>query len=206
MDSMSHTTVASHLLSYLEKEDGVTFDKKAFFYGNLKPDLSGEYLNRQTRHYPSLLFDDVMQRIRDFVAEFHIGAINGAKLSEELGVICHYITDFFTFPHNDDIYQHGLFAHYVYEKRTSFTIRRHIDDARFDRWAQPMQAQTSVEGLITAISEHHALYVAQGHHGIADDVHHICQMLVTVVRSLICVTCPQAVELPLPAVAAVCSA
>ena len=112
MDSFCHTTVASRLLDFVEQTEGVTFDRKAFYFGNLKPDLKGEYLTK--RHYPSLMFEEVMQKIRDFVRNFCISAVNGARLSEALGEICHYVTDFFSFPHNDTIYERSLFAHYIY--------------------------------------------------------------------------------------------
>ena len=54
MDSVSHTTVAHYLLDYVETTNGVSFNRKAFMFGNLKPDLKGEYLTK--RHYPSLMF------------------------------------------------------------------------------------------------------------------------------------------------------
>ncbi len=196
VDSMSHTTVAHYLLDYVEKNDGVSFDKKAFVYGNLKPDLKGEYLTK--RHYPSLMFEEVMQRIRDFASRFRIGRDNGARISEELGVICHYITDFFTFPHNDDIYEHGLFAHYVYEKRTSLTIRKRIDETSFCDWAEPLLADIpqTTEELISSITEQHRSYVTQPEHSISDDVIHICRILTTVVMSLFRITCTAVADMP----------
>ena len=188
MDSVSHTTVARYLLDYVEKTDGVSFDRKAFCFGNLKPDLKGEYLTK--RHYPSLMFDEVMQRIRDFVQNFCICQRNGAKLSEELGVICHYITDFFSFPHNDNIYEHGLLAHYIYEKQTSLTIRRRIDETKFADWVQRMLADIpqSPDELIQFLTEKHQSYAAQATHTINDDIVHICRMLTTVVFSMIRMT------------------
>ena len=62
MDSVSHTTVAHYLLDYVETTNGVSFNRKAFMFGNLKPDLKGEYLTK--RHYPSLMFEEVMQRMQ----------------------------------------------------------------------------------------------------------------------------------------------
>ena len=185
MDSVSHTTVAHYLLDYVEKNDGVSFDRKAFCFGNLKPDLKGEYLTK--RHYPSLMFDEVMQRIRDFIKRFSVCKENGAKLSEELGVICHYITDFFSFPHNDDIYEHGLFAHYIYEKKTGITIHWRINETKFDCWAQhqPEKLPQSADALIGFLSEQHRRYTAQATHTISDDIKHICYVLAAVVRSVI---------------------
>lgn len=199
MDSVSHTTVAHYLLDYVEKTDGVSFDRKAFVFGNLKPDLKGEYLTK--RHYPSLMFEEVMQRIRDFAAKFHIGEHNGARISEELGVICHYITDFFSFPHNDDIYEHGLFAHYVYEKRTSFTLFKRINEEKFDGWAKPLMADIpqTPDALIASITAQHKSYVAQPEHSISDDVFHICRMLTTVVMSMIRITCTVVADMPVKA-------
>lgn len=185
MDSVSHTTVAHYLLDYVEKTDGVSFDRKAFCFGNLKPDLKGEYLTK--RHYPSLMFDEVMQRIRDFVKGFSICANNGAKLSEELGVICHYITDFFSFPHNDDIYGRGLLAHYIYEKKTGITIYWRINETKFDCWAQHRleELPQSPDALIRFLTEQHRSYTAQASHTIGDDIMHICYVLAAVVRSII---------------------
>lgn len=182
MDSFSHTTVASGLLDYLEQAEGVTFDRKAFYFGNLKPDLKGEYLTKP--HFPSLMFEEVMQKIRDFVENFRIEAVNGARLSEALGEICHYITDFFSFPHNDTIYEHGLFAHYVYEKRTALGIRGRVTEDCF-AGRMPYQFPATADALIQEIRERHNAYTQQPQHGIADDIRQICAMLALIVASLV---------------------
>ena len=182
MDSFSHTTVASGLLDYLEQTEGVTFDRKAFYFGNLKPDLKGEYLTKP--HFPSLMFEEVMQKIRDFVKNFRIEKVNGAQLSEALGEICHYITDFFSFPHNDTIYEHGLFAHYVYEKRTSMGIRGRVtEDCVAGRTSYRFPATT--EDLIEEIRVRHEAYTQQPQHGISDDIRQICAMLALIAGSLV---------------------
>ena len=67
-----------------------------------------------------------MEKIRTFTHKYTIGRTNGRELSVDLGEICHYMTDFFTYPHNDDIYEHNLLAHYVYEKRVALVIRRRM--------------------------------------------------------------------------------
>lgn len=182
MDSFSHTTVASCLLDYMEQAEGVTFDRKAFYFGNLKPDLKGEYLTK--RHYPSLMFEEVMQKIRDFVQRFRIQTANGARLSEALGEICHYITDFFSFPHNDTIYDHSLLAHYIYEKRTALRIRSHVTMERFSDGTGDGYPATTEE-LIREIRMRHAAYTCQPKHGIVDDVEQICAILALFVGSLV---------------------
>ncbi len=182
MDSVSHTRIARILLPYIEESCGVTFDNAAFIYGNLKPDLTGTYLTK--RHNPSVMYDEVMDMIRDFVRTYTIGTTNGRDLSVDLGVICHYVTDFFTYPHNDDIYGRCLLAHYIYEKRTSLRIAQRVDARKFERWVAPVIPPFTVEALIGRIGEMHARYKDEKP-SIANDMVYICQITAMVVLSII---------------------
>ena len=150
MDSVSHIRVANLLMDYVEQTCGVTFDQSGFIYGNLKPDLTGTYLTK--RHNPSIMMDEVMEKIRTFTHKYTIGRTNGRELSVDLGEICHYMTDFFTYPHNDDIYEHNLLAHYVYEKRVALVIRRRMTEDKFEKWASPIIPPTTVDTLVNRIS------------------------------------------------------
>ncbi len=76
MDSVSHIRVAHLLLDYVEQTCGVTFDQSGFVYGNLKPDLTGTYLTK--RHNPSIMMDEVMEKIRAFTEKYTIGPVNGS--------------------------------------------------------------------------------------------------------------------------------
>ena len=166
MDSVSHIRVANLLMDYVEQTCGVTFDPSGFVYGNLKPDLTGTYLTK--RHNPSIMMDEVMDKIRAFAEKYTIAPTNGRELSVDLGEICHYMTDFFTYPHNDDIYTHP---------------------------------PTSVDALLNRITDMHDAYRAAGrHHGIDDDLVHICRATATVVLSIISIVYEQ-VEETAPALA-----
>lgn len=187
MDSVSHVRVAHLLLDYVEQTCGVTFDRGGFVYGNLKPDLTGTYLTK--RHYPSLMFDEVMDKIRSFTDRYTIGPENGHELSVDLGEICHFMTDFFTYPHNDDIYDRNLLAHYVYEKRIALVIRRRMTEARFERWAGPIIPPLTVDALISRIESMHGRYRAQERrHCIDDDIMHVCRATAMLVLSVISIT------------------
>lgn len=199
MDSVTHIRVANLLMDYVEQTCGVTFDQSGFLYGNLKPDLTGTYLKK--RHNPSIMMDEVMDKIRDFTKKYTIGAVNGHDLSVDLGEICHFMTDFFTYPHNDDIYDRNLLAHYIYEKRVGLVIRRRITEAKFEQWASPIIPPTSVDALISRISTMHNDYCAAGHrHGIDDDLIHICRATAMVVLSIINILYEE-VEVPATVVA-----
>ena len=199
MDSVSHIRVANLLLDYVEQTCGVTFEQSAFIYGNLKPDLTGTYLTK--RHYPSLMMDEVMDKIRAFAAKYTIGPTNGHDLSVDLGEICHFMTDFFTFPHNDDIYEHNLLAHYLYEKRIAMCIRRRMTEAKFEHWASPIIPPTTLDALITRIGSMHEQYRTQTRrHCIDDDLVHVCRITAMVVLAMVNITYEQ-VEASVPVIA-----
>ena len=142
-----------------------------------------------------------MDKIRTFTDRYTIGPVNGSELSVDLGEICHFMTDFFTYPHNDDIYERNLLAHYVYEKRVALVIRRRMTEARFEEWASPIIPPVSVDGLISRIGSMHDTYRAAGRrHGINDDLVHICRATAMVVLSIINIVYEQ-VEVPAAALA-----
>ena len=199
MDSVSHIRVAHLLMDYVEQTCGVTFDSSGFVYGNLKPDLTGTYLTK--RHNPSIMMDEVMDKIRAFTEKYTIGPVNGRELSVDLGEICHCMTDFFTYPHNDDIYERNLLAHYLYEKRVALVIRRRMTEDKFEQWASPIIPPTTVDALIARIGSMHDAYrAADRHHGINDDLVHICRATAMVVLSIISIVYEQ-VEVPASVIA-----
>lgn len=199
MDSVSHIRVAHLLMDYVEQTCGVTFDSSGFVYGNLKPDLTGTYLTK--RHNPSIMMDEVMDKIRAFTEKYTIGPVNDRELSVDLGEICHYMTDFFTFPHNDDIYERNLLAHYLYEKRVALVIRRRMTEDKFEQWASPIIPPTTVDALIARIGSMHDAYrAADRRHGINDDLVHICRATAMVVLSIISIVYEQ-VEVPASVIA-----
>lgn len=88
--------------------------------------------------------------------------------------------------------------HYIYEKQTSLTIRRRINEAKFNGWAHnaPAKLPATPDALIAYISEQHRSYVAQETHTINDDISHICCVLTAVVLSIIGMTCTAIERLP----------
>lgn len=184
MDSLSHTRVAKLLLSHVAERCGVTFDEAGFLYGNLKPDLTGTYLTK--RHYPSLMYDEVMEKLRVFLETYTLSEHNGHDLSVDLGEICHYLTDFFCYPHNDDIYDRSLLMHYIYEKRICVGLRHRLTDAKFNSWAAPIVPAPSLDALERRIERlHHRYKYYTVHHCIENDIEYITQVVTILLLSVI---------------------
>ncbi len=201
MDSLSHTRVAKLLLAYVQENCGVTFDETGFFYGNLKPDLTGTYLTK--RHYPSVMYEEVMGKLQSFLEKYSIGDVNGYELSVDLGEICHYLTDFFCYPHNDDIYDRNLLMHYIYEKRIFVKLRHRLTQERFNSWADPVVPVCSFEALENRIDRlHHRYKYYTVHHCIENDLQYITQAVTILLLSVVQIAyVGEAVPMPAAALA-----
>ena len=80
-------------------------------------------------------------------------------------------------------------------------IRRRMTEAKFELWVSPIIPPTSVDALLNRITTMHDAYRAPSrHHGIDDDLVHICRATATVVLSIISIVYEQ-VEETAPALA-----
>jgi hypothetical protein len=109
MNFLTHIMISKALYRQLSKR--MDLDRAAFSYGNIKPDLSPKCL-RDPHLLENYLFI-VATRSNQL-----IGKNPGQKeFSADLGVICHYICDFFCYYHLDRRLYHRLFNHFMYEVR-----------------------------------------------------------------------------------------
>jgi len=107
MNFLTHIMFSRTLYRHLSKE--MDLDRKAFFYGNIKPDLSPQCLRNPhiLENYLFPVYYDSNRLIQQNppVKEFSV----------ELGVICHHICDFFCYSHQNHTIYHKLFYHLFYE-------------------------------------------------------------------------------------------
>ncbi|HWQ79000.1 MAG TPA: zinc dependent phospholipase C family protein [Anaerovoracaceae bacterium] len=109
MNFFTHIMISKAL--YRQLSQRMELDPKAFSYGNIKPDLSPKCLRD-----PHLLENYLLIVSND--SNRLIGENPELKqFSTDLGVICHYICDFFCFCHLDSRIYHRLLFHFIYELR-----------------------------------------------------------------------------------------
>ena len=101
-----HHTIGKNVCSEL-RESGLYIHEKLFLFGNLFPDLIHSYLWRRheykdSREYIRKKLEKIKKRPWAF--SFH------------LGIISHYICDYFCYPHST-CYKSGFIQHILYEIR-----------------------------------------------------------------------------------------
>lgn len=119
MMSLTHVLYAKEILEHISLKYGINLKGYSLIYGSVKPDVSILFLGK-TKHYFDVSLDMVCES-----ANIMISAINSKEeieakaFARELGVILHYIADFFCRVHNDinGTSHSENFRHILYEQR-----------------------------------------------------------------------------------------
>ncbi len=121
MKSTSHFAMGHLLYAALQKR-GIYLNRIAFVYGNIAPDYAPTML--VPTHFGKACtraVDDISSNL----SELHLnnsGRVS-AEYSKQLGIMCHYICDYFCFAHNKD-FTGSLKQHVAYENRLDSYLRR----------------------------------------------------------------------------------
>ena len=114
----THLTISNALIENLDSSKSFFISEKNFIYGNIKPDMTSKYVLH--KHYLKESFDKIKKKIKslcklslDFIEKY----FSISKFSQELGVICHFLCDFFCVPHSQRWeFSHSFKKHVIYEK------------------------------------------------------------------------------------------
>lgn len=113
----THNIIAHHMYEQINKSLNIKLNKNMLAYGNMKPDIAPRL--KAKKHYMEPTFDfvldEIVRLIDDGLSE-NIISIN--KFSTRLGVITHFLSDFFCLPHYDrEYFSDKLMEHMLYEKK-----------------------------------------------------------------------------------------
>ncbi|NLV85676.1 MAG: zinc dependent phospholipase C family protein [Clostridiales bacterium] len=121
MKSTSHFAMG-HLLYASLQARGVHLNRIAFVYGNIAPDYAPQLLF--PTHFGKVCFravDGIAKELSQLPLD-ESGRVN-AEYSKQLGIMCHFICDYFCFAHNKG-FSGGLAQHVAYENRLDLYLRR----------------------------------------------------------------------------------
>ena len=112
----THKAMGENIIKYANTKSVYLINDKRFIWGNVKPDCIPKY--KFKKHYFDESIDMIVEKIiylssltlEDVYYNMTIG-----KFSEELGVICHFLCDFFCAPH-----------YYRWEFKSTSAVKHHM--------------------------------------------------------------------------------
>ena len=147
----SHLSVASMIANELKKH-GLLLNKKNFMFGSIKPDISS--MLKKHPHKINHSLDFIMQRTFALFSQDVLEDIK--EFSYQLGIICHYITDFFTFAHNS-FFQGPFSEHLAYERSLNNYVKRIAKSD--DRTSIMYNISDSIEAFKDYLKNMHSVYM-----------------------------------------------
>ena len=176
MRKKSHIAVAAFLSRELQLEE-LTKYRKSFYLGSILPDLTPSIVTEP--HQFGITFENLKTKMQE-ISQISDAEEQQRSLWRSIGVILHYLADYFTFPHNDS-YTGNLKDHCVYEGDLKHQMRAYVAsrDARviFEKQCRIMTESVSLADLFENIEKAHREYMNQGSvHTPKDD----CRWILTV--------------------------
>lgn len=184
MRKKSHISLAGYLVRELQMEE-LEQHKKAFYLGSILPDLTPKMLT--SPHEFDTSFEKLQESICDLVAGAEDEECKDRVLWRRIGVIMHYLADYFTFPHNVS-FDGSLKDHCLYERDMKYQLREYVRTREAEQIFRSQRHQGkrlhSMEELFRYIERTHRAYMRK-EHSVADDCRWIIELCSRVLISIV---------------------
>lgn len=157
MRKKSHISVAKGVITGLDMH--ARFPHRLSLYiGSIWPDCIPSFITK--RHTIEETFEIFEKRMEKFIRKFNAKKDMGIMSTWRMGVVLHYIADYFTFPHNAH-YTGGFKEHCVYEEALKKRMYRFVDGIKPFSYSDSVHVLPSKKHISDFILERHEQYRLQ---------------------------------------------
>lgn len=156
MRKKSHISLAKYLMNsngmeYLQQY------KKSFYLGSILPDCTPSFVTR--RHSIDETLDILRKEIDKITIQYNFEKGLSTYYCRHLGIITHYVADYFTFPHNK-IFPGNLKDHCTYEADLKHAIRSYVKSEEAQKVREKNGSFHTTDEIISFIKAAHNEYLA----------------------------------------------
>lgn len=153
MDTTLHGRIAYVLAKDIENKYGISINKRSFILGSMLPDINP--ILRFKSHNKNRIQDEVYDWLLELFK--HKGAMD-ERFYKKLGIILHFIADFFCTPHNSK-FKGNLIEHEIYEKVQDFKWGFKLSSILEEIDEKDLCPILDYEDLIDYINDLHTFYM-----------------------------------------------
>lgn len=140
MNFLSHLFISKALHHHLIKN--MNLDKKAFMYGNIKPDLPSKCFGK-----PHIL-ENYLATICENSNQLMNTKSSLKQYSSKLGEICHFICDFFCHYHFDKVIYKKSLHHFIYEIRLHLVLCKILFKQKLKQFPYVKKARKDISSIV----------------------------------------------------------
>lgn len=173
----THMIMANNIIKQASYKKNSLINKNRFMWGNLKPDCASKY--KFKKHYYDESIEMIIEKIKELsslsVSEIY-NDFGKKKFSGELGVICHFICDYFCLPHNQRWeFKKAIKRHVKYENTLAKIAKAYVPIGRMDA---NLQLNEINEFIINNIKEYEK---EKGYVRDLEYSHFVCNSIVNLI-------------------------
>lgn len=129
-------------------KNGVRVRKFSFNYGSIKPDLIMNFKKIPHNYISSVdyIIDEINNLIEDTSTRKEL---RKKEFAVRLGIINHYVADFFCMPHNKNLVKKNFISHIIYEKEIGMICKK-INVQKLLKFLNDNQIKISSEESVIA--------------------------------------------------------
>ena len=194
MRKKSHVSLANHIIGECAAENRI-LHTGAFKLGSLAPDLVPSFITK--KHQIGETFDILEKKTYKILDTYDRGKGLNKRRTKDMGVITHYIADYFTFPHNEQ-YEGSLKDHMHYEKELITALNNYVSSIDVDAPDKVMDVVflencSSAEDIFRYIRQSHNIYICMRQQRISSGqicsistlVESDCEYIIRICRNVI---------------------
>lgn len=155
MRKKSHISLAKYIINNMHTEE-LRIHKKAFYIGSILPDCVPSFITR--KHSIDETFHILREEIRKVTEDYDVEKGMNGYYCRHLGVITHYIADYFTFPHNR-IFTGTLKEHCNYESDLKKEFKEYVGCVQVRKGRDSQKVFHNVDDICDFILKMHEEYL-----------------------------------------------
>ena len=184
MFMQTHLRISEAIIKNLPINLPFQFDKPAFQYGSVVPDLllgNPDHTKDESIHFVSALLKEVQKgNLID------ANPADKRNLFVKLGIVTHYVADYFCQAHNDDPRYQKLLSHMIYENRLriEFNASNLAQVSRVGLESFNYILYATQSSLVEYIQDRHLAYLAEKP-GMSKDIKYAAQISTNVIAAIL---------------------
>lgn len=155
MRKKSHISLAKGVIHGLDIGERVNH-RLSFFVGSIWPDCTPSFLTK--RHCIDDTFDIMAKKMDKFISKYNADKDMGISSTWRMGIVLHYIADYFTYPHNSN-YPGGFKDHCIYEEELKHRMYKYVADMKMTAPKQDVPVFASTKQILEYIKNIHNKYM-----------------------------------------------
>ncbi len=179
MRKKSHICLARYMMANTLYREFSPY-KKSYYIGNILPDCVPSFVT--TKHNMESTFPMLKAEIRSLTQIAGLAAVSDRYFVRRLGVVLHYVADYFTYPHNP-IFTGSLSEHCSYEEDLKHHLREFLSSSAATEIKRRTRCLKSTEEIIQYIVCRHREYLLY-RPGVDTDCRFILDVCFTVSESV----------------------